>query len=93
MLFDLYALYGESWCNALYKGDVESMVRRGADVVLTSVPSVDVERCHVVLLNRVCEVNVCESISETYQAFPVSIGNMSMCPQRLSKYMLIKSRS
>ena len=40
-------------------GDVESMVRRGAGVVLTSVPSVDVERCHVVLLNRVCEVNVC----------------------------------
>jgi len=42
VLFDLYALYGESWCNASYKGDVESIVRRGADVVLTSVP-VDVE--------------------------------------------------
>ncbi len=58
VFFDLYALYGESWCNALCGGGVESMVRRGADVVLTSVPSVDVERCHVVLLNRVCEVNV-----------------------------------
>ncbi len=59
MLFDLYAHYGESRCNASCEGDVESMIHRGADVVLTSVPSVDVERCHVVLLNRVCEVNVC----------------------------------